>query len=192
MARAPKRLASTALVFVATAIITAFSAATAAATGARDGAGTDRALHVVSESAVYDPVTGNVDFTVRFNRKPNFRTIDEFGRQADSFQYYIIGDDTLPHPQNFDAIIRGPEITFNPPLLPIRNASPEDPDPAASGWGAIRATVNYTLRGRLLTFSAPLSALSDHSTDGRFVYTLETYRFGATVDSITNESIVPS
>jgi hypothetical protein len=192
MAGAPKRLAGTALVIVAMAIMTAASASSAAATSAPARAVTDRPIHIVAESAVYHAATGNVDFTLQFDRTPNFRKVDEFGRQADSFQYFIVGDATLPFPQNFDAIIRGDELTFKPPLLPIRNATPSDPDPAAGGWDTIRATVPYKLRVRVLTFSAPLSALSDHSTDGRFAYTLETYRFGTLVDSIASESVVAS
>jgi hypothetical protein len=187
MAGAPKRLAGTALMIVAMAIMTAATASSAAAASAAD-----RPIHVVAESAVYHAATGNVDFTLQFDRTPNFRKVDEFGRQADSFQYFIAGDATLPYPQNFDAIIRGDELTFKPPLLPIRNATPSDPDPAAGGWGTIRATVPYKLRVRVLTFSAPLSALSDHSSDGQFAYTLETYRFGTLVDSIANESVVAS
>jgi hypothetical protein len=42
----------------------------------------------------------------------------------------------------------------------------------------------------VLTFCARLNALSDHSTDGRFTYTLENYNFGSRVDSIVNESVL--
>jgi hypothetical protein len=186
MASAPERRARTGWLFVATAIMTLQGAAPAAATPAASV----RPLHVVSESAAYDVTTGNVDFTVQFNRPPNFRKTDELGRQADSFQYFIVGDETLPWGQNFDAIIRGEEITTKPPLLPIRNATPSDPDPAAGGWGTIRTVVPYDLALRVLKFSAPLAAVSDHSTDGRFSYVLETYRYGALVDSIAGASVV--
>jgi hypothetical protein len=150
----------------------------------------DRPLQVVYESATYDPATGEVDFTLAFNRHPDFRTVDEHGRPANAFQYFIVGDDTVPDPEPFDAIIRGVELQSKPPLLPIRGSSPADPDPSSGGWGAIRATVPFELHGRVLTFSAPLDALSDHSTDGRFTYVLETYTFGSLVDSIVNESVV--
>jgi hypothetical protein len=69
---------------------------------------------------------------------------------------------------------------------------PSDPDPAAGGWGTIRATIPFELHGRALTFSAALNTLTDHSVYGRFTYTLETYNFGSLVDSIVNESVAPS
>jgi hypothetical protein len=189
MAGAAKR-ASIALVIVVMAILTGGTASSVAARSGAASSVTDRSIHVVTESAVYDAATGMVDFTLQFDRTPNFRKTDELGRQADSFQYFIIGDATLPFPENFDAVIRGDELTFKPPLLPIRNATPSDADPAAAGWGTIRATVPYKLRVRVLTFSVPLSALSNNSVDGSFAYTLEIYRFGRLVDSITNESVV--
>lgn len=149
-----------------------------------------RPLQVVYESATYNPGTGEVDFTLAFNRHPDFRTVDEHGRPAVAFQYFIVGDDALPYPERFDAIIRGVELQLKSRLLPVRDSSPPDPDPRSGGWGAIRATVPFELHGRVVTFSAPLAALSDHSTDGRFTYILETYAFGALVDSIVNESVV--
>jgi hypothetical protein len=149
-----------------------------------------RPLQVVSESATYNARTGEVDFTLAFDRHPDFRTVDEHGRPANSFQYFIVGDDSLPYPDSFDAIVRGVELQVKSRLLPLRNASPADTDPASGGWGTIRATVPFELRGRVLTFSAPLAALSDHSADGRFTYILETYAFGALVDTIVSESVV--
>jgi hypothetical protein len=187
MGGSAKHLARAAFVILAAVIVT-----TQAASAAAQSSATDRPLHIVYESAVYDPETGNVDFTVQFDRAPNFRKVDQYGRQADSFQYFIVGDDTLPYPQNFDAIIRGDEIQLRSRLLPIRNSAPPDPDPAAGGWGTIRATVPFQLHGHVLTFSAALTALTDHSTDGRFTYIVETYSFGSLVDHIVNESVVPS
>jgi hypothetical protein len=152
----------------------------------------DRPLHVISESAVYCTMTGMVDFTLRFDHRPNVRSVDEYRRRQDSFQYYIVGDNTQPYPQNYDAIIRGDELMLSGSkgLLPIRQIGPAESDPASGGWGPIRAIVPVRLRGSVLTFSAPLSALSDHTTDGRFTYELQTVNFGATVDFITNESAV--
>jgi len=97
-----------------------------------------------------------------------------------------------PYPQNFDAIIRGDELTVSGSRgwLPIRRSGPTDADPASAGWGPIRTVVPVRLRGSALTFSAPLSTLSDHTTDGRFTYELLTLNFGASVDFITNQSVV--
>jgi hypothetical protein len=151
----------------------------------------NRPIHIVQESAVYDRATGTVDFAATFDRAPDLRRFDEFGRRANSFQYFIVGDDTLPDLEQWDAIIRGDELSLTSGLLPIRNSSPLDPAPEAGGWGTIRAAVPFRLHGRELTISAPLSAVSDHSTDGAFAYSLETYTFGARVDHIVNESVVP-
>jgi hypothetical protein len=187
------RLARIEMVMLAMLAVTIQAAVATASTPLAQDSSADRPLHVVFESAVYNAETGNVDFTVEFDRPPKFRKADEFGRPADSFQYFIFGDATLPYPQNFDAIIRGDELELDGSrVLPIRNSAPPDPDPAAGGWGTIRATVHFKLHGRVLTFSAALSVLNDHSTDGRFTYVLETYNFGSVVDSILNESIVPS
>ena len=111
MAGAAKRHGRTALVIVAMAIMTGATSSSVAA-GRAASAVTDRGLHVVAESAVYHEATGIVDFTLQFDRTPNFRKVDELGRQADSFQYFIVGDATLPFPENFDTIIRGSEVTL--------------------------------------------------------------------------------
>jgi hypothetical protein len=181
MGGATKRVACAALVML-TMVVAAMDAAAA------PHPPRDRPIYLVDETAVYDTATGVVDFTAEFDRVPNFRKVDAAGRRANSFQYFIVGDDTLPYTESFDAIIRGDELVLRSGLLPIRNSAPLDPDPAAGGWGTIRATVPFRLDGRVLTFSAPLTALSDHSTDGRFAYILETYTFGALVDRSVNQA----
>jgi hypothetical protein len=144
----------------------------------------------VSESAVFDPVTEQVTFTLTFNRVPDFQTVDEFARQADSFQYYVLGDLSLPYPAYYDSIIRGDEIHVVPGVLRIRDAVPSDPDPAAGGWGPIRGEVPYRLEGNVFTFSVALSTISDHSVDGRFSYELQLTQFGAATQFIQSESVI--
>jgi hypothetical protein len=180
------------LVAVTSVLVALVGASGTAAAPSERQRSVDRHLQVVYESATFNSATGEVDFTLTFNRHPDFRTVDEYGRPANAFQYFIVGDDTASDPERFDAIIRGVELQSRPRLLPIRDSSPADPDPRSGGWGTIRATVPFQLHGRVLTFSAPLDALSDHSTDGSFSYALETYAFGALVDSIVNESVVRS
>jgi len=148
------------------------------------------ALQVVKQSAVYDPATGLVRFRLTFDRRPNFVDTDEFGRRADQFQYYVVGDATLDHPYKYDAIIRIESPAFESSQLIIRNAAPSSSDPESGGWGTIRATVSYRLHGRTLIFSAPLSALSDHSADGTFAYELETYRYGSVADHVDGMSTI--
>jgi hypothetical protein len=145
----------------------------------------------LSESAIFDPATGQVTFTLTFNRPPDFQTVDSIGRQADSFQYFIVGDPSLPYPSNYDALIRGEELHFSGDVLRVRNATPEDPtDPAASGWGTLRGVVPYQLDGSVLTFSTPLALISDHSVDGYFSYDLMTAQNGASTLFVRRESVV--
>ena len=52
------------------------------------------ALHVVKESAVYNPSTGLVKFTLKFDRRPNFVDfvdVDGVLRRPVLFQYFIVG-----------------------------------------------------------------------------------------------------
>ena len=86
--------------------------------------------------------------------------------------------------------MRVEDPAFATSQLLIRNAAPSSADPAAAGWGTIRATVPYRVGGRVLRFSAPLAALSDHSTDGTFTYELEIDHNGVLVEHIVNESEV--
>jgi hypothetical protein len=126
---------------------------------------------IVSNSAVFDPINRNVLSTLEFSQPPDFTT--------DAFQYFIIGDPDLPYPDLFDSIIRVEETFITHDILVIRNAVPPVADPAAGGWGSIRGIVPFSLEGNILTFSAPLSMISDHSTDGHFSYDLESYVSGS-------------
>jgi hypothetical protein len=143
-----------------------------------------RQFSVTSESARYLPATGEVRFTIHFTAAPDFTTTDEFGRQANSFQYFVVGDSTLPYPSNYDSIIRGDEINARGTIA-IRNATPPDAtDPLAGGWGTVRGEVSYSLRGRTLTFVVPLELLTDQTDAARIAYQLETYEFGTTTAAV--------
>ncbi|MFN8491658.1 MAG: hypothetical protein U0350_28930 [Caldilineaceae bacterium] len=144
----------------------------------------------VSESAIFDPVTQAVLFTIEFNQAPDFFTVDAFGRQKNSFQYYIVGAPNLPYPANFDAIIRGEEIHITSDAIRIRNSAPSVPDTGAGGWGAVRGVIPFSLKGNVLTFSVPLHLISDHSLDGAFAYQLESYQFGSLTKHIDSHSVI--
>lgn len=133
-----------------------------------------------SESTIFEPATGKVQFTIGFNQSPNF-TIDSQGRQANSFQYFIVGDTSLTSPAKYDSIIRGEEIHLSADTLRIRNSVPPDSGPVTvtGGWGAVRGEVPFNLIGNTLTFSTPLSLISDHSLNGTVAYRLESYEFGS-------------
>jgi hypothetical protein len=155
---------------------------------------TEAEFMFISESAVFNPDTGDVNFTIEFNQVPDFLSVDSVGRQANSFQYFIIGDASLPYPENYDAIFRGEEIHITGDTLRIRDSRPSDSDPIAGGWGAIRGSVPYSLFGNVVAFSAPLSLISDHSTDGSFRYELESSVYGSTTRHVVTQStgwIVP-
>ncbi|BAY75440.1 hypothetical protein NIES25_18850 [Nostoc linckia NIES-25] len=154
-------------------------------------------LFAESESTVVNLDTQEVLFTINFNRVPDFFSVDEFGRQADSFQYYIERDEKLPvvgevspfYP-NLESIIRGEEINVAGDVR-IRNVFSVGPaEPNSGGWGSIRGSVPYTLDGTLLKFSAPLELVSD--SDGLFSYELALFEFGSTSFTIENKSIVTS
>jgi hypothetical protein len=140
---------------------------------------------VVSESARYNESTGEVSFRIVFSQKPDFFTTDAFDRPANSFQYFIIGDSSLPYPETFDSIIRGDEIRFADGLAAIRNAAPPDDDSSRSGgWGTIRGGASYSLHGPVLRFSVPLQLISDNTVPGDIDYGLESYEFGGLMHRI--------
>ncbi len=148
---------------------------------------------LVSQYAIYSPRTGAVTFRVVFNRAPDFFATDSFGRQADSFQYFIVGNASLPYPQNYDSIIRGEEIHSRISTIPIRNAVPTDAsDPGGGGWGTIRGLEPYQLRGATLTFSAPLSVISNRRDAANITYSLQTYVFGGETDNVNGHILVLS
>jgi hypothetical protein len=140
----------------------------------------DIGFTIVSQSAHYDAQKASVTFTVVFNEDPNFLATDLYGRQQDSFQYFIVGDASLHYPANYDSIIRGAEIHVTRTSIRIRNAYPPDgSDPDSGGWGTSRGTAVFALHGRVLRFSTPLRLISDHPDQETIPYQLESYRFGA-------------
>ena len=152
-------------------------------------------IEIVSESAAVDREAGKVRFNVVFDEAPDFWTVDEFGRVADSFQYEIDGDWNAPvglPAEGLDAVVRGEEIRVAD-VLRIREAGlniQPDPDPVAGGWGAVRAEVPFQLDGAELSFSADLSALGDDG-DGYFAYRLFTTEFGLTISEVESR-LLPS
>lgn len=70
-----------------------------------------------------------------------------------------------------------------------RNPAPPVADPHSGGWGSIRDKVSFTLNTDVLSFSAPVSTISSHRED-LFSYTLQTYQYGKTIDSIDPIDVV--
>lgn len=151
------------------------------------------ALTVISESAVVNNKTQEVLFTINFNKPPDFFSVDEFGRQADSFQYFIEASGTFPifrgspYYSEVDTIIRGEEIHVGGNIR-FRGTGSSSNNPTSGGWGNLRGSVPYILNDNTLTFSAPLRILGD--SDGFFSYRLEWYEFGSGVDFKENKSVL--
>ncbi|OKH29505.1 hypothetical protein NIES2101_43295 [Calothrix sp. HK-06] len=150
-------------------------------------------LNAISESAVVNQNNNNeVLFTINFNRTPNFLLTDEFGRQADSFQYFIEADGEFPiwrgspYYSELDAIVRGEEIHVSGNIR-FRKALPSSSDPNSGGWGDILGSVPYTLNGNTVSFSAPPQLFGD--SDGFFSYGLLWTEFGGSGGFIKNKSL---
>ncbi|MCC5660489.1 hypothetical protein LC608_26625 [Nostoc sp. XA010] len=153
-------------------------------------------LLVESESAVVNLDAKEVLFTIDFNRVPDFFTLDQAGRQADSFQYYVEADGEFPifrgspFYSELESIIRGEEINVAGDIR-IRDVFSVGPlEPNSGGWGKIRGSVPYSLDGTVLKFSAPLQFIGD--SDGLFSYQLLLTEFGGSSDSVENKSTIAS
>jgi hypothetical protein len=129
----------------------------------------------------------------RFNKVPDFFSVDEFGRQADSFQYFIDVDGKLPvfggspYYSGVETIIRGEEIHIQGDIVLSDVEPPNTDDENSGGWGAVRGSVPYHLHHKILTFKVPLDLMGD--SDGEFSYRLEWYEFGSTNGFLENKSV---
>jgi hypothetical protein len=149
-------------------------------------------IAVVNQSAEVDRAGESAHFSITFNQPPDFLTVDEFGRRANSFQYEVAGDWTGASGDRalvLTSVVRGDEIPLADALR-IRSAdfSRPDPDPASGGWGPVLGTVPFELTGNTLTFDAPLALLGDD--DGVFAYTVFASNFGQS-DRLIQGHVVP-
>jgi hypothetical protein len=123
--------------------------------------------------------SANVTFTLQFNRAPDFFTSDQYGRQADAFQFYIATSTNIPlfyPPRPYASLIRGGEIYYGNAIVIRNDGPPDDADPHSGGWGFVRGAVTYTLNADILTFSVPAEVLD---VQGPFAYSLLLTSFGA-------------
>jgi probable HAF family extracellular repeat protein len=117
----------------------------------------------------------NVNFSLTFNQVPDFFTVDQVGRQANGFEFYISTSTNITTTGPFASIIRGDEIHVAGDLR-IRNDNPPDTaDTNSGGFGSIRGSVPYVLNGQTLTFSVPASVLN---VSGPFGYELDLLSYG--------------
>jgi hypothetical protein len=132
--------------------------------------------------------TGTVTFSIMFDDVPNFTTVDAFGRQADSFQFYVdsqrkslLGDFYKAARGEADpigkSIIRGESIHAGSGI-PIVWVDPAGGPPESGGWGATHTTVPFSLHGKMLKLEVSIPDLEDD--DGVFWYYFETFEYGGT------------
>lgn len=124
-------------------------------------------------------------FKLRFQRPPDFYTVDDLGIQALSFQYFVeagappsgIADFYAAAAGEADAstktVLRGDEIHVDDEIR-VHAIEPFYP----GSWGPILDTVPYLLEDSMMTFEVPLASLKDDG-DGRFFYFLEWYEYGS-------------
>jgi hypothetical protein len=144
----------------------------------------------VHYSSIVDMSTGMAHFAVQFDRLPDLLTVDAFGRQADSFQFWT--DTVSPNPiqSTFEGIADAGPLGTQSVLTAVdipttgkmtwiwpQDASYTGPRDSG-GWGIVVGQGGYTLASDgTVSFDVPLSVL--HSADGNFYYGFETYRYGA-------------
>jgi hypothetical protein len=156
-----------------------------------------------SFKCVSDLRRGTAAITIKFYQPPDFFTLDEFGRQAFSFQVFAeaasaprsLSEFNLAAAGQGDAtsktIVRGEEIHVNDDLR-VREIVPfYEEEGGGGGWGPILAELPYRLEGATLTFSAPLVSLKD-AGDGRMWFFLEAYEYGSSVGSVLSGTCHPT
>jgi len=148
-------------------------------------------FRTVSDSVETDFTAHTTTFTVRFDCAPDFLTLDQYGRQKNSFQYYIDRDldGEIFSPDADVLIVRGEEI-HSADALRVREALGDDPSKTSGGWGPVCATVPFDLNGDTLSFT--LSWNTFDSSDQRFRYALETYEFGSMNDELIHSIPLPA
>lgn len=148
----------------------------------------DLPLHPTEYRAVMDFASGQANFSVRFDRSPDFFTLDDVGRPADSFEFFTdtVSSDPIQSviegmyrsgPLGTQTIIGSYEVAARRQLTiwwpkPRSEWRPDDHivHAALSTYG------EYTLVGDTLSFSVPLSLL--HDPDQTFYYGFQLFQYG--------------
>jgi hypothetical protein len=112
-------------------------------------------IMVLDHTANVNASTGIASFSLLFDRAP------DISASADSFQYFFLGNQSLPYPARYDSVVRCCEQVG---ILVVRDPLPSSNDPLAGGWGPVRGTVPFTLNGATLSFSATLTLFSDRNS----------------------------
>jgi hypothetical protein len=141
-------------------------------------------FEIVTHSVDVDVAQRRTRFSLTFNQRPDFFTVDEFDRPANAFQYWY---DARPGGFEFAGedvvVIRGSEIRFSG-ALPVRaslNPSGEE-FPHAEGWGEERGQVPVEMNEATLQFTVPWKLLGEDDT--RFSYRLLALEYGEQTSDI--------
>ena len=118
-------------------------------------------FEIVKPTVWVDRTRQQAHFQLRFNRPPDFQTVDEFGRPMNSFQFFV-NPDWSGDPGNLQLdygpgrdVLRGDEIHLAGQIR-IRDGMPSDTTgPEAGGWGPMVAAVPYQMEGTTLSFQVP-------------------------------------
>lgn len=127
---------------------------------------------LTGHSAVVDPDTMMVTFSLRYESEPDFWTPNHpSGYAEDVFQIHTMGDRSRPYPFYYDATIRGGELPWTIDRIPIR-AGNDTADARSGGWGNVIGSVpwSYDPQHYRFSFSVPVDLISQHHNQGVFDY----------------------
>ncbi len=147
------------------------------------------AFEIVDHAARADSQKRATDFSITFNRPPDFDHLDEFDRPRNAFQYWY---DSNPGGFEFAgddiSVIRGSELAFGG-RLPIRDSlNPKNIEFAhAEGWGEERGSVPIDVADRTVTFTVAWSMLDED--DDRFSYRLFAFESGDLTSDVSSIAI---
>jgi hypothetical protein len=158
-------------------------------------------FRVVRHDVLVDMPRREAVFNLWLSEVPDFQTVDEFGRQSHSFQYFVDtqdlasfyargGGSTEPLRPLF--IFRGEEIHHDGGVV-VREVAPRyevTDDPASGGWGPAVGTATLRQDKKRVNLRVPLALIGGESGGPSFAlhYFLEVYQFGGVVD-LTRQAI---
>jgi hypothetical protein len=146
------------------------------------------ALTLVSQSAILNAPTQEVQFTLEYNQPPDFQSVDAYGRQVNSFQYYIFYNNnpfTAADAPTTNALIQGWPVHYAGSFA-VCDGGHGSPD---TGWGPLRGYVPYQLTGSTVTFTVPMATVG--APDGSFGYRLRTWGYAGSGEQVAYGQVPP-
>src|SRR5579862_3426142 len=119
--------------------------------------------------------TGDVTFTIDFGHAPDLADVDAMNRPDDAFEIQVAPNNVDPMIDPV-TVIRSDEVQFGSKIT-VRDAMPADlTDPHAGGWGPLRGSVPFTVKGNDVSFTASLKLMG--LPNGMFDFATTTSHFG--------------